>query len=83
MQDLMIDKVIMHVEQRSTKISKQMVKHLSQESEVTHKDCVTRGKDDGQAGGPPNFEQPSVVQLRENTGYDRSPSHIYESMINQ
>lgn len=82
-QDLKIDKVVMLVEERSTKMYKQMVKHMSQKSEVTHEDCVTEGKVDGQDEGPLNVKQHNVVQIRENNGYDRSPSPIYESMANQ
>lgn len=48
-------------------------------SEVTHEDCVIKGKADGQDESRPNFEQPTRV--RENGG--NSCSHIYESMTNQ
>lgn len=54
-QNLGIDKSVM-LEERSTKMSKQMFQHLSQEFEVAHKDCVIEGKVDGQARGLPNFE---------------------------
>lgn len=40
-QYLKIDKIIILVKERSTKMSKQMVKHSSQVSEVTHEDYVT------------------------------------------
>lgn len=46
-QDLGINKVGILVGERYTKISKQMVKHLSRESKVTHEDCVVEGKDGG------------------------------------
>lgn len=44
----------------------------------------------GQAGGPPNFEQPTVVQkkVKKNSDYStilpiRVPSHIFGVLINQ
>lgn len=53
-------------------MSIQIVLHLSPESKVTHEDCIIEGKVDGRARGPPNFEQPSGIQLRENSGYVKS-----------
>lgn len=66
LQDLRIDKVIILEYERSTNMSLRMVQHLSYESEVTHEDCVIKGKADGQAGGPPKFEQPIEFRPREN-----------------
>lgn len=54
----MIDKYGMLKKERSTKMSKQMIHHVF---EVTHEDCIIKGKDVGQAGCPPKFEQPTVV----------------------
>lgn len=60
-----------------------MDQHLYQESKVTHEDYVIEGKANGKAEGPPNFKQPYGLHIRENIGYDRSSSTIYESMTNQ
>ena len=78
LQPLRIDKATI-LEERSIKMSKKMVQHLSQESKVTHEYCVIKGKVGGQAEGPPNFEQPAEV--RENNG--NNLSHIFESMKNK
>ncbi|CAI8605073.1 unnamed protein product [Vicia faba] len=65
---------------------------------IVHIDCsshkqevVIEGKIDGQVGGPPNIEQPTLVQtkkLKKNSDYDiilpiGVPSHIYRVLINQ
>lgn len=63
-----------------------MSQHLSLKSELSHVDWVIKGKDDGQDGGPPNFEQPIVVEKKKpkkNSSYDIIPSHVSRCMNNQ
>lgn len=86
LQDLKIDKFNMYEEERTTKISNKMYQHISQKSELSHKDCIIKGKDDDQDEGPPNFEQPMVIQkknMNTNSEYDTILSHVSGCLNNQ
>ncbi|CAI8607423.1 unnamed protein product [Vicia faba] len=62
LQDPKIDKGDIYEDERPTKMLEQMFQHLTRESELSHEDCVFKGKVDGHAEGASNIEQPIVVQ---------------------
>ncbi|CAI8597600.1 unnamed protein product [Vicia faba] len=74
LQVLGVDKADMYEEERKTKMLEQMFQNHTQESKLSHEDCFIKWNDDGQDEGPPNVEQPLVVQkkLEKNSNYAKA-----------
>lgn len=84
--------------EKQTKMSYKMIQHLTHASELPRmnfirlkQEVVIEGKTDGQVGGLPNNEHPTVVQkkkLKKKNDYDiilpiGVTSHIFRVLINQ